>query len=127
MKVSNKTVESIIPILLFVTHTANENWPEAVELRDELIRCQERDKLQARIEQPNDISLHEDIFQLAAMFGQWSTVHEPEEVFTGGSGQAMSDIIEWAKEFNNKNKDREWDGEWYDELEQFFSDKIKKA
>ncbi len=124
MQVPNNIVDKIIPMLLRTVGVSSE---DVTECRDELIRCQERDKLQVRTEQSNDISLHEDIFQLAAMFGHWSTVHEPEEVFTGGSGQAMSDIIEWAKEFNNKNKGRVWDGEWYDELEEFFSDKIKSA
>lgn len=124
MQVPNSVIEKIIPMLLRTFGVSSE---DVTECRDELIRCQERDKLQVRTEQSNDISLHEDIFQLAAMFGQWASVHEPEEVFTGGSGQAMSDIIEWAKEFNNKNKGRDWDGEWYDELEEFFNDKIKSA
>ena len=73
------------------------------------------------------ISLHEDIFQLAMMYGHWAATNDPETVFTGGSGQAMGDIIQWAKEFNAKNVGREWDGEWYDELEEFFNNKIKNA
>ena len=71
------------------------------------------------------IGLHEDIFQLAMMYGHWAATNDPETVFTGGSGQAMGDIIQWAKEFNQKNARRQWDGEWYDELEEFFEQKIK--
>lgn len=70
------------------------------------------------------IGLHEDIFQLASMYGHWSASNDPETVFTGGSGQAMGDVIQWAKEFNKKNAGREWDGEWYDEIEEFFNEKI---
>ncbi len=73
------------------------------------------------------IKFHENLFQMAMMFGEWQTRNDPGDVFTGGSGQAMEDIIAWAKEFTEKNKDREWDGEWYDELEEFFDKKIKSA
>ena len=127
MQVSKETVAAMLPILLHVHEMHPETWPNAIELRDELIRCDEREKMQRKPEKSEDILLHEDIFQMAAMFGQWSSVHEPEEVFTGGSVQAMGDIIEWAKEFNAKNKGRVWDGEWYDELEEFFNYKINKA
>lgn len=124
MQVPNHIVEKIIPMLL---RTAGVKIEDVTECRDELIRCQERDRLNAKAEQESDIALHEDIFQMAAMYGQWSSGNEPEWVFTGGSGQAMDDIIEWAKEFNKKNKGRTWDGEWYDELEEFFSSKMKSA
>lgn len=73
------------------------------------------------------IGLHEDIFQLSMMYGHWSATNDPETVFTGGSGQAMGDIIQWAKEFNAMNANREWDGEWYEELEAFFNQKMKSA
>lgn len=73
------------------------------------------------------ISLHEDIFQLSMMYGHWAATNDPETVFTGGSVQAMGDIIAWAKEFNAMNANREWDGEWYEELEAFFSQKMKGA
>lgn len=126
MQVPNHIIEKIIPILLYVTHTANENWPEAVGLRDELIRCVERDKF-TRKYSDHENELHENLFQFASMYGDWLTKNDPEPFFTGGSGQAMDDIIDWAKEFTEKNMNRVWDGEWYDELEEFFNEKIKTA
>ena len=73
------------------------------------------------------IGLHEDIFQLSMMYGHWAATNDPETVFTGGSGQAMGDIIQWAREFNAMNAGRGWDGEWYDEIEAFFNQKMKSA
>jgi hypothetical protein len=49
MQVPNKVVEKIIPILLYVHEMHPETWPESIGLRDELIRCDERDKMSHRI------------------------------------------------------------------------------
>lgn len=126
MQVSNSIIEKILPILLWANEVSDGvNWPEAIDCRDELIRCQERDKLQVRAKQDSDIELHENIYILAGLFTDWLNAdNDVESRFAGGTGQAMGDIIEWAREFTEKNKDRQWDGEWYDELEEFFGQKI---
>lgn len=31
----------------------------------------------------------------------------------------------WATEFEQRNKDREWDGEWFEEIDEFIDEKLK--
>lgn len=37
----------------------------------------------------------------------------------------MNICIDWAKEFEQINADREWDGEWQEELSEFVANKLK--
>ncbi len=125
MQVPNNVVEKLIPMLLRTVGVSSE---DVIEVRDELIRCQERDRFQIKEKQYEDTELHENIYMLSGMLHDWlNNGNEIENSFTGGTGQAMQDVIEWAKEFTDKNKGRDWDGEWYDELEEFFSAKMKSA
>jgi hypothetical protein len=39
----------------------------------------------------------------------------------------MELAMNWAMEFERINKDREWDGEWYDELEAFLDKKVNNV
>lgn len=41
------------------------------------------------------------------------------------SREITSLVIKWAKEFEKKNENREWDGEWLDEVIDFAERKIK--
>ena len=41
------------------------------------------------------------------------------------SRDTNSAILEWADQFTSDNLDREWDGEWMDEIETFTFSKIK--
>lgn len=45
----------------------------------------------------------------------------------GGIGELMELAMNWAMEFERINKDREWDGEWYDELEAFLDKKVNNV
>jgi hypothetical protein len=40
-----------------------------------------------------------------------------------GTGGLYELAMKWTDEFEEKNKDREWDGEFFEELERFLSDK----
>lgn len=44
---------------------------------------------------------------------------------SGGRGEILDLMIEWTNEFEEINKDREWDGEFYEEVDEFMNNKNK--
>jgi len=42
-----------------------------------------------------------------------------------GTGGFYELAFAWTQEFEEKNKDREWDGEFYDEIEDFVNQKLR--
>jgi hypothetical protein len=62
----------------------------------------------AAIERAEDKALEEDINLFDGMGGKWQAAEE------------------FSTEFEKKSEYRRWDGEWYDELEHFMEEKIKK-
>ena len=47
MFISKETAQKLLPILLYTYNTATDDFPEAYDIRDELIRGGERDDVQA--------------------------------------------------------------------------------
>ena len=43
-----------------------------------------------------------------------------------GTGGLYEIAEEWTDEFEELNKDRKWDGEFFNEIESFFAKKLKK-
>jgi hypothetical protein len=72
------------------------------------------------------IDFCENLFQMAILFGEWSDTNDLNDRFPDGTGEAMESAIMWAKQFTEGNKNRVWDGEWMDEIENFFNKKIKQ-
>ena len=49
-----------------------------------------------------------------------------QELYTSGGTNAMYDLaIDWTDEFQKKNKNREWDGDYFDEIEKFIDEKLQ--
>lgn len=44
--------------------------------------------------------------------------------YSGDSRRDAQLAVEWSEEFETKNKDREWDGEYLEEIEEFTKQKI---
>ncbi len=47
MFISKETAQKLLPILLYTYNTATDDFPEAYDIRDELIRAGERDEVRA--------------------------------------------------------------------------------
>lgn len=62
-----------------------------------------------------------DSFQHGSKEFKWLT----EEYDNGGRGRMYELAEEWTDEFEKLNEDREWDGQFYDELDEFLKEKIK--
>ena len=46
--------------------------------------------------------------------------------YSGNTRQNVDNFIDWAEEFVTLNSDRQWDGEYVDEIHKFTSEKIEK-
>jgi hypothetical protein len=73
---------------------------------------------------------YEIVYQIAASFyrnpdresyGEIKAVHDAT-----GTGGLYELAEQWTNEFETKNKGREWDGEFFDEIEEFFAEQNKK-
>jgi len=45
----------------------------------------------------------------------------------GGRGALYELAEDWTNQFEERNKNRDWDGEFFDEIEQFITEKINKG
>jgi len=64
-----------------------------------------------------------DIFGNPPAYKLFSDQHPENE---SGFVERLNICIAWAKEFEQINESREWDGEWHEEMENFISSKLKK-
>ena len=51
--------------------------------------------------------------------------NHPEIVIDGGTGRLYELAEEWTDKFEELNKNREWDGEFFDEIDDFMSEKLE--
>lgn len=50
--------------------------------------------------------------------------NHPEIVIDGGTGRLYEFAEEWTDKFEELNKDREWDGEFFEEIDQFIYERL---
>lgn len=74
-----------------------------------LIVCEVFSQVQNKDSTPSNYSLFCEIY--------------PEDEY--GLIERLNTCIQWAAEFEDINKGREWDGEWMDEVCSFVADKLK--
>ena len=49
----------------------------------------------------------------------------PEIVIDGGTGRLYELAEKWTDKFEELNKNREWDGEFFEEIDDFMSEKLE--
>ena len=63
-----------------------------------------------------------EIYGTPAKLAVFYTQYPTEET---GFIEQLNVFIAWAKEFEQLNEGREWDGEWYEAMETFIDSKLK--
>jgi hypothetical protein len=71
---------------------------------------------------------NETLFDLAVMLGgDLATRNVIRTGILEDSRSHQDTLIEWANEFNNLHRNREWDGEYMEAIEDFYEDKVKSV
>lgn len=68
----------------------------------------------------------ETLFDLAVMLGGDLATRRLDYTGIFADSRSHEDTLTvWANEFNEKHRNREWDGEYMEEIEDFYSEKVK--